>query len=228
MVGTHVAAKLNLAVLVCESETSLLGCDKTTATATESTSAAIGEPLTVEVVGRQNQCILRHIVEVVCHVLEPVAVLCSVAGIGIGEEAVSHALLHLQVEHSLLLAVINACNARKIALLVIELDLVDSIHRDILECHILVCAEEVLSFHKYAVDRLAVKLYGTVILNCHSRVLLYEFFEHRALCHAESRGVIHQCISRSRNGRNFGNHQSFIEQLGILLDCDFTKFEDLA
>ena len=83
MVGTYITAEFNLVVLIGKVETGLFRCYKTTAAATEAASTAVGEPLAIKVVGRHDQSILGHIVIVVCGILEPVAFLGTVAGVGI-------------------------------------------------------------------------------------------------------------------------------------------------
>ena len=111
MVRTYVTANLYFLVFVCEVETGLLWCNKTTATATEATATTIGEALVIHIVRCKHKSVLRIIIVVVCCITEEITVLGTVTGIGVREESVRYALLHLQVKYGLLLAIVNTCDA---------------------------------------------------------------------------------------------------------------------
>ena len=117
----------------------------TAATATETTATAIGEALAVHVVRGEYQCILRHIIEIVCHVPEEVTLFSTITSIGIGEETVSDTFLHFKVEYGLLFAVIDSSKKSLIGLLLYNLDLLDHLGRDILRSQLRIVKEEGLS-----------------------------------------------------------------------------------
>ena len=107
-----------------------------------------------------------------------ITVLCSVSDIGVTEESSVGAFLHLQVKHSLLLSVINACDTRKVTLLIIEFHFIYNIYGDILKGNLLVGSKEVLTLHKYSVYSLSVYCNCSILSNLDSGIFLYEFLQH--------------------------------------------------
>ena len=169
-----------------------------------------------------------HIVIVTRSILECISVLCSITHISIREETIYNTLLHLQVEYSLLFTVINAGHTGKVTFLVVELDLIYYICRNVLKSHILVGTEKILAFHKDTVDSLSVYFYGTVFTYVHTRILLYEFFEHRAFGHTECRSVEHQRVFCSCNRRHLSRYYSSFQCNGIGRKFNLAKIDILS
>ena len=93
-------------------------------TATESTVAGIIG------IGKEHESVV--VIEITTHTTHIVAALVAYTQVDVGNQALVHTLLHTEVEHGLLLAVIDSGYLREITLLIIRLDLVDDAGRQVL------------------------------------------------------------------------------------------------
>ena len=117
--------------------------------------------------------------------------------IDVGHDTLVHATLDAEVEHGLLLTVLNAADAREVALLVVGLDAVDDVRRQVLEGRLRVARHELLAIDENLLHLLAVDLDGTVVADLCPRQALDELLYHRAL----GRGTLqHDGIGLERDG----------------------------
>ena len=137
-----------------------------------------------------------------------ISVVRAVCNVSISEPTFVGTTFHLQVEHSLFLAIIYTCNTFKITIFIIEFNLIYNIGRNIFKSHILVGTKEVLTFHQNTIHCLSVYGNCSVVRNFHSGILFQQFLEHGACRHTERRRVIHHSILGHRNRRNLGCNNS--------------------
>ena len=129
-------------------------------------------------------------------------------------------LLDFQVQDGLLLAVVDAGDPCQIALLVVCLDLIDHLGRDILQHQLLVAAEKLLAIDQYLFDLLAVVGDLAAVIDDDARQLLDEFLHHGTRRQREGSGVIDHRVIHHRHLRQFARDHSFLHQRGILLHED--------
>ena len=123
----------------------------------------------------------------------------AVCKVGVGEQSLVHAGFQSEVEHGLLVAVIDTRNASEVALLVISLDTVDDVGGKVLHCCLGVAHHEFLSVHFYLLNFLAVDGYLAVVAHLCARQTLHKFFDGGAFGCAERRGIIYKGVFLERN-----------------------------
>ena len=160
----HAAARLQFRLGGGEVGANLLAAPQTFAAPSPATTTA-AESHVRHVVGIADERRLKIILESV-HV-QPlcVAVLRACTQVHVAKPAVLHALLHRQVQHRLLLAIVDTRHARAVALPFVGLQLVDHVRGDVLHRHLLVVQEKLLAVHQNLRDLLAVDLDGAVFIH---------------------------------------------------------------
>ena len=181
------------------------------------TSPAAREALVVDVVHGAYEGHLGLVPEVVHHSAGRVAVLRASGHVGVAEPAGIHLLLHGEVEHGLLLPVVDAGDAGQVGLLVISLQVLDDVHGQVLQPGGHVAAEELLAVHHYLGHVLAVYLHVAVVVNLGSGQLLHQLFEHGSLGGAVGRGVVLQRVLHDLHLRGLAHDHRFAQQHGIRL-----------
>ena len=101
------------------------------------------------------------------------------AQVEIGHIAVVHAFLDGEVEHGLLVAVVDACDARLVALLVIELQALDDGDRDVLQGSLHVAEHELLAVEQDFLHLFSVDGDVAVFIDLGTRNALDEFLDGR-------------------------------------------------
>ena len=155
--------------------------------------------------------------------LHRIAVLRAIAPIEIHNPALLHTLLDTKVEHRLLLAIVDARHTAIIALLVVSLDLLDHLGRNILHRHLSVIIKELLAIDKNLLDRLAIDLDRAVIAHLDPRQLLHQLLKHRPLRHPESISIVDKRISLHLDLRKTLHHESLLHQARILAERNRTQ-----
>ena len=148
--------------------------------------------------------------------------------IDVGHDTLVHATLDAEVEHGLLLTVLNAADAREVALLVVGLDTVDDVRRQVLEGRLRVARHELLTIDEDLLDLLAIDLDGTVVADLSARQTLDELLDNRALGRAERARVIYKGIGLERHLRGMSRHRGAFQHDGIGLEGDGAGMEILA
>ena len=94
------------------------------------------------------------------------------------EPSLHHTGLHCEVDHRLLLTVVNTCENSLVRLLLHDLYLLDKLCRNVLRCKLRVVKEECLAVDGDLCDGLTIRCDGTVSLNLYAWELLEELLEH--------------------------------------------------
>ena len=186
------------------------------ATAAPTAAASTGESLVVGIVAGADDGKLGMVKETSYHKLARVAVLTAVAHIGVYHPSLLHSALQGEVEHGLLLAVVNSGDARVVALLVVGFQLLNHLGRQILRGHLIVSLEEVLALHQNLAHGLPVDLDVAVVVNLGSRKLLYQFLQRGAFGHTESIRVIYKGIGLHLHLGELGHDLCLGEHLRVL------------
>ena len=148
--------------------------------------------------------------------------------IDVGHDTLVHATLDTEVEHGLFLTVLNTANAREVALLVVGLDTIDDVRRQVLEGRLGIARHELLTIDEDLLDLLAIDLDGTVVADLSARQTLDELLYHRAFGRAERARVIYKGIGLERHFRGMSRHRGAFQHDGIGLEGDGAGMEILA
>ena len=160
----------------------------------------VGAALVVDVVAVEDKAELRLVGEAAYEgvALIPEFALRAVARGKVGpdsaehvaEQAAHHSGLHGEVDHRLLLTVVDSRELGLLRLLLDDLELVDHLGGDVLGCELGVVEEEGLAVDGDLGDGLAVGGYGAVFGHLHSGELLEQVLEHVVVGGAERGRVI--------------------------------------
>ena len=190
----HAAARLQFRLGGGEVGANLFAALQTFAAPSPATTTA-AESHVRHVVGIADDRRLEVILESVHVQALCIAMLCACTQVHVAKPAVLHALFHRQVQHRLLLAVVDACHARAVALPFVGLQLVNHVRGDVLHCHLLVVQEKLLAVYENLANFLAVDLDGAILVHLRARQLLHQSLQRRAFRHAIGRRVIHQRVA---------------------------------
>ena len=127
------------------------------------------------------------VAEVVDHGPFHVAVLGACGEVDVAKYTLIHAFLHRQVEHGLLLTVVNAGDTGQVTLLVVGLQLIHHIHGEVLQAGLHVAAEELLAIHHQLLHLLTIDLHVTIFIHLGTGEFLDQLLQHSALGGAVSR-----------------------------------------
>ena len=217
-----------LAVLVIEVRGSHVGRVETVASHSErSASAATGESHVAGVVERTEAHHAQLGIEVSAHQPLGVSVVRAVGEVGIGEDTLVHAALNAEVEYGLFVAVVNAGDLGKVALLVIRLHLVDDAGGKVLHSRLGVADHKLLTVHLYLLHLLTVDGYLAVVADLRTGETLHEFFDGGTFGCAERRSIIYEGVLAERHLRYVGSDGGALEHDGGRLGSDFAETDVL-
>ena len=128
------------------------------------------------------------------HATRSIAVLRTARNVEIGHVATVHTLLDGEVDDGLLVAVFNTRNTCLIGLLVVELHVLDDIHRDIFQGSLNVTQHELLTIKQDFLDHLAIDGDVAILVNLSTRDALNQFLNGRAFGCTVGIWIIHQRI----------------------------------
>ena len=163
-------------------------------------SATIGESKLIHVVEVADECKLIVVPKTVDIEVAGITVVGTVTCVHNAVVAVFHILLHRQVDHGFLLAVVDTGESCKVALAVDHLKLFNHVDRQVLGCHLGVVGEELLAVDKNLGDALASCGNLTVGVDIDTRKLLEKVLHHGIGLCLVGTGIILN---------------------GVLLNCDF-------
>ena len=123
-----------------------------------------------------------------------VTVLCTVGSIQMSEDPPFSVLLDSKVQYCLLLSVVNAGNTGTVALLVVGLYLIHYLCRQVLQYHVSVVAEKLLTVHQNLADILSVEGVAAVLVLYNTRQFLYQFLYHGTVLQFEGIRIVHHGI----------------------------------
>ena len=112
----------------------------------------------------------------------------------IGHIAVVHTFLDGEVEHGLLLAIVDASDTSLVTLLVVELQILDNAHRDVLQRRLHIAEHELLTVEQYLLHFLAVDGNVTVLVDLCPWNTLDEFLYSRAFRGTKGLWIIHDGV----------------------------------
>ena len=187
VVPPHATVELQrLLVVIVEVGTEHLRRAQSAVSSSEvASSAAAGKSSVAHVVGASEghdpDVVLHH----GSHEAFRVAVVCAHAHVGVRKHAFVHASLYAEIENSRLVAVVNACHASEIALLVISLDLVHDGCGQVFEGRLRVARHKLLSVNLDLLDLFAVDRYLSAFVDLGTRQALHQLLDGRPLGCAE-------------------------------------------
>ena len=223
--ATHLESRSylpHLRTLVAQVEGSRLRVSLTVAVAATS-SATPREVTVVHVVGITHECV-AHVAEGLHRrQTDAVAVVGTVAHVGVHLQAVAGAALRHKLQHEVVVAVVDTRHAREVALLVVGLHLINHIRGQVLHHRIVVAGHEVTTVHLEFPDVLAVDGDSALVVDLRTRQHLHQSLDDRALRHAERIGVVDNCIVLDHHLRHLSRHDGLVELNGIGFEPDVTQ-----
>ena len=187
MVPTDAAVDLEfLAIIVVE-----VGTEHLTAVQTATVPPAGILLFVVEVAGHHDTGIVG---EARGHAARGIAVLRTTGQVEVGHVATVHALLDGEVEHGLLVTVLDTRDTGLIALLVVELHVLDDGDRQVLQRRLGIAEHELLTVDEDLLHLLAVDGDVAVLIDLSSRHAFDEFLDGRALRGAVGIGIEHERV----------------------------------
>ena len=124
-----------------------------------------------------------------------IAVACTSCRLGIGYVATVVLALQLHVHHVVFLLNLCAYQSTLLGRLVVYLQVLYRVVRQIVEHNLVVALEEVLAVEREVVNLLAIHIDVAIALYLSSRQLAHKGVEHRAVGHVEGAGIIHECVA---------------------------------
>ena len=194
----------------------------------EATSAATRETHIVHVVGTAKHHEPVFVVKVCAHASLGIAAVVAQTQVYIGKGAAVHALLQSEVEHGGLFAVVDAGDARQVALFVIGLDFLHDRGGQILHGYLGVASHKLLAVYQYLLDLLAVMGYLAVFVDLHARQLLHQFLDGRAFGCAIGGAIIYKGVFLDRHLECLPYHLGLLEHHGVGLHLHLAEGQVLA
>ena len=217
MVPAHASVQLELlSVVVVEVHTKHLRRVQSVAPASEvAPSASTRKALVVHIVGVAHEHEPQLVREVCPHEPLGIPVFRSVAHVGVAEESAVHAALQCEVEHGLLVAVVNARHSRQVALVVVCLHLLYDGRGKVFQSRLSVSRHELLAVHLYLLHLLSVDGHLAVVVYLCARQTLYQLFYHRAFRRPVSRRVVHQRVFSHHHPCGMSRHGGSLQHRGF-------------
>ena len=217
MVPAHTTVELQqVGLLIVQVRTChLRGVEPLTTTAEASATTASGEAHIVGVVGIRHQEYLQVVFHHAPEYTACITVFSTGCDIGIHHHTFVHTGLDTEVEHRLLLTIVDTADARQIALLIIGFDTIDNVCGQILDGSLRVASHEFLTVDEDFLDFLTVDLDRAIVADLCTRQTLDEFLYHRTLWRTEGICVIYKCVGFQSYFRSMGRHSSTFQHNGI-------------
>ena len=218
MVEVHTGLGNNqFGLLIVEVHHTGLGSIQTAAahahTATKASATAATHTLVVGIVGIQhthNAIVITHI-----HTKQTtrVAVLSTNTQIDIDHRTTVHTCTDTEVEHRLLVTVINTGDTSQVALLVIRANLFNNRSRQVFQCRLSVT--EILTINLDLRHLLTIDGDVTVLIDISTRHTLHQFLHHGALWNTISIGIEDQGVTLRLHLGQVSRHCSTLQHDGI-------------
>ena len=187
-------------LLIVEVRTDHLRRVQTLSATTEtSATAATGESHVIGVVGIGHH---KHLHVVLHHAAEEtscIAFLGTCCQVGVRHDSFVHASLDAEVEHRLLLAVLNTRDTSHIALLVVGLDAVNNVRRQVLHGGLRVTRHKLLAVHQDLFHFLTVDGNLAVVAHLGTGQTPYQLLDHGTLGRTIRRGIIDKGVGLQRH-----------------------------
>ena len=186
-----------------------------TITSTAKASATSTEAYVVDIVCVAHAEDLQVAAHVSSEGAAAVAVFCTHACIDVGHEAFVHARFDAEVEHGLLIPVVDTGDTGQVALLVISLHLINNGSRDVLHGRLRVSGHELFAVDKNLLYLFAVDRDLSVIVDLGTGQSLDELLDGGAFGGAVSAGVVDEGVFFQYDLLRLCRHRSFFEHDGI-------------
>ena len=206
----------------------LHGVQALASSAPTAASTTTGEAHIVGIVGVTHH---EHLQIVFHHTTEDTACITALgtgSQVDIGHHALVHTLLDTEIEHRLFLTVLDTRHASQIALLVVGLNAVDNIGRQILQGSLGIASHKLFTVDEDFLYLLTVNLNCTIVAHLCTRYSSYQFLYNRTFWCTESGSIIDEGIGFHRYFRGMGCYGSTFQHDSIWLQGDGTCLIVLA
>ena len=123
------------------------------ATAPETSARTAAESTVAGVIGIGKKHESVVVIEVTTHATHIIAALVTHTQVDVGNHTLVHTLLHTEIEHGLLLTIIDTGYFRKVTLLIVSLDFVDDAGRQVLQGSLGIARHKLLAIHERSEER---------------------------------------------------------------------------
>ena len=186
-----------------------ISATESTARSTAAKSAVAG----IVGVAEEEEAVVA--IEISPHSSEAVAALVAHSEVDVGNHTLVHTLLHAEVEHGLLLSVVDARHLGQVALLIVGLDFVDDAGGQVLEGSLCIARHKFLAVNEYFLHLLTVNLDGTVVAHLCTRQSLHKFFHHRPFRCAVGGRVVDEGVLLERHFLCHSRHHGPLQHDGV-------------
>ena len=152
-----------------------------------------------------------------------VAAMGAYSAVEVQAPSLAHPLADGEVEHGLLLAVVDTRDTGVVALAVVGLDLTDHAGFQVLQGCLGVAAEELFLVDQDLLDLLTIDLNGTFLGDLGTGELLQQSLEVGACGHTEGVGVIDEGVGLHFHLRGLGGDHGVLQQPGIVLQHNLSQ-----
>ena len=186
-----------------------------TITSAAKATATSTEAHVVDIVGVAHTEDLQVAAHVSAKGAAAVAVFCTHASIDVGHEPFVHARFDAEVEHGLLIPVVNAGDTGQVALLVISLHLINNGSRDVLHGRLRVSGHELFAVDKNLLYLFAVDRDLSIIVDLCTGQSLDELLDGGAFGGAVRAGVVDEGVFFQYDLLCLCRHRGFFEHEGV-------------
>ena len=221
MIPAYATVELQLGTFVVQVQTRHLRSSQTlTAHAETSAATTAGESHVVGIVGISHQEDVHAVLHQTTEDTSGIAFLRTCSQVGIGHHTFVHASLDAEVEHRLLLTVVNTADTGQITLLVVGLDAVDDVRRQVLHGSLRVARHELLTVDQNLLHLLTIDLDGTVVAHLGTRQTTHQLLDDRTFWRTESSSIIYKGIGLQGHLGGLTSNRSTFQHDGVGLHGD--------
>ena len=222
MVPAHTTVKLQTVfLLVVDIDTDhFAGIEALALTAPAATTTSTREAHVVDIVSSREEHHLHIVLHHSTHATTSIAMLGTDSQIDIGHKTMVHTFLNTEVEHRLLLTILNTRDTGEVALLVVGTDALNDVRGQVLQGRLCIAGHKLLTIDENLLDLLAIDLDGSIVADLSTRETLDKFLDHRSLGRAIRARVIHKGISLERHLRGMSRDSGTLQHDGIGFEGD--------
>ena len=230
MIPSHTTVQLQLILdfIVHVQTHHLRGVQSVACTTKSSTASTTGESHVVGVVGIEESHHSHLVVEHSPHGACGVSVFSTHSGINIRERTLVHSLLDTEVEHCLLLAIVNTRHPCEVALFIVSLHPFNHGCRQVFHSSFGISSHKLLTIDKYFLHLLAVDGNLAVVTHLGTGEPLHQLFHYRPLGSAICSGIIYKCVFLQCHLCGIGSHSGTFEHDGISLHRHLSEGDVLS
>ena len=199
--------------------------------ASPATATTAWESHVVGVVGTAEEHQSVFVLEDGSHDTLGISAVSANSEVNVAKEASVHAPFQSEVEHGLLIAIVNAGDAREVAFLIICLDAIDDGGRQVLEGGLGIARHEFLAIDEDFLDFLAINLDFTIVVHLGTGKFLHQFLYDRPFgcpiggCVIDKGVLLDHHLGCHAGGR-YGLQHDGVARHGHLPEVDFGTLGD--